>query len=115
MGIGLADVDGNGFADLFTTNFSSDTNTLHLGLDGEFFDDRTSQFGLAMASRPFLGWGVGFYDFDNDGDEDLFTTNGHVYPDARTVTMDSEYAQPPLWRTTSIWYCWPLMPPPVMS
>jgi hypothetical protein len=96
MGIGLGDVDANGYPDLFTTNFSSDTNTLHLNLDGKFFDDRTSQFGLAMVSRPFLGWGTGFYDFDGDGDEDLFTANGHVYPEARTVTMDSEYRQPPL-------------------
>ena len=96
MGIGIADVDGNGLPDVFTTNFSSDTNTLHLNLDGKFFDDRTSQFGLAMVSRPFLGWGVGFHDFDSDGDEDLFCANGHVYPEAASHSMDTDYEQPPL-------------------
>lgn len=96
MGIAVADVDGNGYPDLFTTNFSSDTNTLHLNLDGRWFDDRTSQFGLAMISRPFLGWGTGFYDFDADGDEDLFVANGHVYPETATHKMDSEYEQLPL-------------------
>jgi len=96
MGIAVADVDGNGFPDLFTTNFSSDTNTLHLNLEGRWFDDRTSQFGLAMLSRPYLGWGAGFYDFDADGDEDLFVANGHVYPETATRKMDSEYEQPPL-------------------
>jgi hypothetical protein len=96
MGIGLGDVDGNGFADLFTTNFSSDTNTLHLNLGDGFFDDRTSQFGLAQVSRPFLSWGTGFYDFDGDSDEDLFIASGHVYPEAATLSMDSEYAQRPL-------------------
>ena len=96
MGIVIGDIDGNGLPDVFTTNFSSDTNTLHLNLEGKWFDDRTSQFGLAMVSRPFLGWGVGLYDFDSDGDEDLFVANGHVYPQATAQMMDSEYAQLPL-------------------
>ena len=96
MGIGIADVDGNGFPDVFTTNFSSDTNTLHLNLDGTFFDDRTMQFGLGMVSRPFLGWSCGFYDFDLDGDEDLLIVNGHVYPQASMEAINSSYRQQPL-------------------
>jgi hypothetical protein len=96
MGIALGDVDGNGRVDLFTTNFSSDTNTLHLNLGRSLYDDRTSQFGLAAVSRPFLGWGAGFYDFDLDGDEDLFVVNGHIYAEAETHEIDSEYRQPVL-------------------
>ncbi len=96
MGIAIGDVDGNGFPDLFTSNFSSDTNTLHLNLDGAFFDDRTSQYGLGLVSRRFLSWGCGFYDFDSDGDEDLFVSNGHVYPEAMTHDIDSDYEQQPL-------------------
>jgi hypothetical protein len=95
MGIALGDVDSNGHPDLFTTNFSHDTNTLHLNLGDGFFDDRTSQFGLGLVSRPFLGWGCGFYDFDMDGDEDLFVSNGHVYPEAGPA-MGSAYEQEPL-------------------
>ncbi len=94
MGIALGDVDGNGLPDVFTTNFSSDTNTLHLNLGGGMFEDRTSQFGLAMISQPYLSWGAGFYDFDNDGDEDLFYSSGHVYPEAATHDIDSQYDQP---------------------
>ncbi len=96
MGIAVGDVDGNGRPDVFTTNFSSDTNTLHLNLDGTFFDDRTTQYGLGMISRPYLGWACRLYDFDHDGDEDLLIFNGHVYPQARHDTMDSDYEQPPL-------------------
>lgn len=96
MGVGIADVDGNGRPDKFTTVFSSDSNSLHLNMDGRFFEDRAQQFGLGMVSRPFLGWGCGFYDFDHDGDEDLLMVNGHVYPQASMETMDSEYLQPPL-------------------
>jgi hypothetical protein len=92
----LADVDGNGHPDVFTTSFSSDTDTLHLNLGNRFFVDHTSRYGLGMATRPFLGWGAGFYDFDSDGDEDLLIANGHVYPETATQPMDSDYEQPML-------------------
>lgn len=98
MGLAIADVDGNGLADKFTTVFSSDTNSLHmnsLSPGGQFFEDRSQQHGLAMISRPYLGWSCGFYDFDHDGDEDLFYVNGHVYPEATMEAMDSDYQQPP--------------------
>jgi hypothetical protein len=96
MGIAVGDVDGNGYADLFTTNFASDTNTLHVNLGDGFFEDRTSQYGLAMISRPYLSWGAGFYDFDSDGDEDLFVASGHVYAGAKKHKLDAGYKQPPL-------------------
>jgi hypothetical protein len=96
MGIAIADVDGNLRPDVFTTNFSSDTNTLHLNLDGRFFEDRTPAWGLGMVSREYLGWSCGFHDFDHDGDEDLLMFNGHVYPQATRERMDSDYEQEPL-------------------
>jgi len=96
MGVAIGDVNGNGFPDIFTTNFSSDTNTLHLNLEGRWFDDRTQQYGLGAVSRPYLGWAAGFFDFDHSGQEDLLMVNGHVYPQATRESMDSDYAQPPL-------------------
>jgi len=96
MGIAVGDVDLNGLPDVFTTNFSSDTNTLHLNLDGRFFDDRTAQYGVGAPSRPLLGWATAFADLDHDGAEDLVVFNGHVYPQASKATMDSDYEQPPL-------------------
>jgi hypothetical protein len=96
MGIAIGDVDGNGRPDLFTTNFSSDTNTLHLNADAAYFDDRTARYGVGAPSRRLCGWAAAFVDLDHDGDEDLFLVNGHVYPNATRESMDSEYAQPPL-------------------
>jgi len=96
MGIALADVNGNGYPDLLSTNFANDTNTLHLNTGRSFFDDHTRQWGLGIISRPFLGWSCGFFDFDHDGDEDLLLFNGHVYPEASMDAMDSNYRQPPL-------------------
>mgnify|MGYP001208247049 CR=1 FL=1 len=96
MGMAVSDVDGDGTPDIFTTNFSSDTNTLHLGRGAGTWDDRTTTWGLGLSSRTMLGWGATFGDFDHDGDEDLVTVNGHVYPQASMQTMDSEYEQPPM-------------------
>ncbi len=96
MGIAVGDVDDNGLADLFTTNFSNDSNTLQVNLGGALFEDRTSQYGLAMVSYPYLSWGAGLYDFDCDGDEDLFIASGHVYPEAATHKLDTDYEQPVL-------------------
>jgi len=94
MGIAVGDVDGDGRPDLFSTNFSSDTNTLHVNLGDGLFEDRTSQYGLAAVSRPFLSWGTGLFDFDLDGDEDLFIGSGHIYPQAAKQEMDTRYEQP---------------------
>jgi len=96
MGVAVADVDDNGLPDLFSTSFSDDSDVLHLNMGRGLFEDRTSQFGLGLITRPFLSWACGFYDFDLDADEDLFITQGHVYPEAATGKIDSDYAQPPL-------------------
>jgi hypothetical protein len=96
MGIALGDVDADGRPDVFTSNFSNDTNTLHVNVGGRFFDDRTARYGLGMVAYPYVGWAAGFYDFDLDADEDLVVFNGHVYPNATCEVMDAEYAEPPL-------------------
>ncbi|MFT7485875.1 MAG: hypothetical protein ACI9F9_001727 [Candidatus Paceibacteria bacterium] len=96
MGIALGDVNGNGFPDVFTSNFSNDTNTLHINQQGRFYDDVTARYGLGMVAFPYVGWGCGLYDFDQDRDEDLIVFNGHVYPSATCELMDAEFNEPPL-------------------
>ncbi|MBM4112058.1 MAG: CRTAC1 family protein [Phycisphaerae bacterium] len=96
MGTAVGDVDGDARPDLFTSVFSSDTNTLLVNSPKAFFDDRSNQYGVGAPSRPLLGWASVFADLDHDGDEDLVTFNGHVYPQATVETMDSAYEQPAL-------------------
>jgi hypothetical protein len=96
MGIAIGDVAGNGAPSVFTTNFSNDTNTLHVNQGNGFFDDQTRRYGLGMVAFPFVGWACGFYDLDHDADLDLLLFNGHVYPNATYRAMDSDYREPPL-------------------
>jgi hypothetical protein len=92
MGVDAGDYDGDGRLDIVKTNFSQDYTSLHRNEGGGLFEDVSVRSGLAATLGPYLGWGVGFVDFDNDGLLDLFIANGHVYPDVvRTGT--STYRQ----------------------
>jgi hypothetical protein len=96
MGIAVADLNEDGFADLFVTNFSGENNSLYLSRaarGGPAYAERSSQLRLGGPSIPFLGWGTAFGDFDLDTDQDLFVLNGHVYPEADQPGTDSSYAQ----------------------
>jgi hypothetical protein len=94
MGVAVGDYDGNGYFDIYVTNFAEDTNTLYRNLGAMLFSDVTAESGAARASRPNLGWGTGFADYDNDGWLDLFVANGHVYPEVDRLKEVSRYLQP---------------------
>jgi len=94
MGVAVADFDGNGFLDIAKTNFSGDLTSLYANEDGKFFSDRSADAGLA--ARQFLGWGVAFVDFDEDGWKDLISANGHVYPEVTGASVGDLYLQPTL-------------------
>jgi hypothetical protein len=97
MGIAWGDVNADGLADLFSTNFMTDTNTLFVSTPSQrFYADRTQRYGLAMSSRPFLGWAALFADVDLDGAEDLLAFNGHVYPEKAVAALGTESRQEPL-------------------
>ena len=60
-------------------SFSDDYNTLYRNQGGGALYDVTHQAGLEQPTIPFLGWGTGLLDFDNDGRLDLFAAKGHVF------------------------------------
>ncbi len=93
MGADAADYDGDGRLDVFVTNFSQDHNTLYQNsLDG-LFSDVSYQAGVVTPGLPYLGWGTGFADFDNDALLDLFVANGHVYPEVDGFRLGTTYLQ----------------------
>jgi hypothetical protein len=78
MGVVAADFTGDGQEDLFITHLVGETNTLFASDQSGLFEDRSRVSGLGPPSRTFTGFGVGDLDFDNDGWQDLFITNGEV-------------------------------------
>jgi hypothetical protein len=92
MGLAAADYDLDGNLDIVKTNFAGDTPSLYHNLGGGNFEDATFTAGLG-AHTQFLGWGCGFFDFDNDGWPDILICNGHVYPEVQQLKTEAGYAQ----------------------
>ena len=93
MGAALGDYDGDGHFDIFVTNFADEYNALYKNEGGGFFTDVSFGSGVGAADRRLVAWGTGFFDYDNDGDRDLFVANGHTYPQADLPRVDSNYEQ----------------------
>ena len=78
MGVSTADFDSDGHEDIFVTNLTGETHALYRNDGSGFFADVRQRFRLAAPSFPFTGFGAAWFDFDNDGDLDLFAANGAV-------------------------------------
>ncbi len=95
MGVAAGDYNQDGFFDLAKTNFSDDTPDLYRNNGDGTFRDAT--FSAGLGSHPnYMGWGMGFFDFDNDGWLDLFMANGHLDAVIDRYHIDSTYAEPKL-------------------
>jgi len=92
MGVSAADYDMDGNLDIVKTNFAGDTPSLYHNLGAALFEDTTFQAGLGKHTQ-YLGWGCGFFDFDNDGWPDILICNGHVYPEVEQLTTEAGYPQ----------------------
>lgn len=91
MGIALADVDGNGYDDVYVTDWGR--NHLQLWQPGGGYVEGSTSWGLAVGTNPAghhnVSWGARFFDFDADGREELVIGNGAVREgtDCATVTQ----------------------------
>ena len=92
MGVSIGDYNRDGKMDVVKTNFAGDTDSLYTNLGDANFEDRTYPGGLGVNTR-LLGWGVGFFDMDNDGWLDILMSNGHVYPEVDNSKTDLRYAE----------------------
>lgn len=105
MGVAFGDVDRDGRSDFAVTNFSDQPTQLYAGARAKAGDGLgpfaclTWKLGLNAETRRLLSWGVHLSDFDADGWLELFSANGHVYPQADAPGTDTSYGQvPTLWR-----------------
>jgi len=94
MGVDASDYDGDGLLDLVVTNYDLETNALYRNEGRWQFNDKRWPAGVAKADHRFLGFGTGFFDFDNDADRDLFIVNGHVLDNIELIREGLSYAQP---------------------
>ncbi len=91
MGLAVGDWDADRDLDLFVTHWIAQENALYSNrlADAEpasgsgqpnigplRFIDVADRYGLGQIALDFVGWGTFFFDFDNDGREDLFVANG---------------------------------------
>jgi hypothetical protein len=96
MGVDSADFDQDGFMDLFVANLDREMYSLYENNHDETFDDLAGATGIATATRLMSGWGLKFFDFDNDGKLDLFLANGNPDDLIEQLQPQVKYEEPPL-------------------
>lgn len=93
MGADAADIDDDGRPDLIVSNFQNETNAIYRNEGNLAFTEISRATGTAETDR--LGFGIRFFDFDNDGIQDIIVANGHIYENASDLDTKDLYAQPP--------------------
>ena len=94
MGVDSADFDGDGRQDLFVANVDQEMFSLYRNDGNEFFSDIAAPNGVAQATRLLSGWGLKFFDYDNDGVVDLILANGHPDDMIEQYSQQVRYKEP---------------------
>jgi enediyne biosynthesis protein E4 len=94
MGLDSADYNQDGWMDLFVANIDHEMYSLYENNHDESFDDQAGANGIGMATRLMSGWGLKFFDYDNDGNLDLFLANGNPDDLIEVLHKDVTYREP---------------------
>lgn len=93
MGTDMGDYANDGLLDIVVTNLDMETHSLYRNIGQGMFADVTFESGVGEASMPFVGFGVAFLDYDNDGKLDVVVANGNVLDNASNFRDHATYAQ----------------------
>jgi hypothetical protein len=96
MGVDAADVFNSGYEDLFVANVDQEMFSLYRNMKTERFKDVARQNGVAQSTRLLSGWGLKFFDYDNDGNTDLILANGHPDDMIEDYSAQVKYKEPVL-------------------
>ena len=94
MGVDAADFNGDGWEDLFVANVDQEMFSLYTNNKNESFSDSAHKNGVAQATRLMSGWGLKFFDYDNDGAIDLILSNGHPDDMIELYSQQVKYKEP---------------------
>jgi hypothetical protein len=94
MGVDAGDYDQDGWIDLFVSNVDHESFSLYRNRKDESFSDAASSVGIASATSLLSGWGLKFFDYDNDGNLDLILCNGHPDLMVEQRMQDVKYEEP---------------------
>ena len=92
MGVDAADYDNDGWQDLFVANIDQELFSLYQNQKDLTFIDKPGEIG--PATRLLSGWGLRFFDYDNDGDPDLILANGHPDDMVEVQSLKVKYREP---------------------
>ncbi|HVC46170.1 MAG TPA: CRTAC1 family protein [Terracidiphilus sp.] len=96
MGLAVGDYRNNGRVDLLVTDFGDDYKALYRNDGDANFTEVGQQSGITEMALPFVGWGDGLVDVDNDGWKDIVMVNGHVYPQVDEHNWGTTFKERPL-------------------
>lgn len=96
MGVDAADYDQDGWVDLFEANVDHEMYSLYHNDKNEVFTDVANPNGIGAATRMMSGWGLKFFDYDNDGNIDLLLCNGHPDDEVEKMMEGVTFREPML-------------------
>jgi len=96
MGVDAADYDQDGWIDLFEANVDHEMYSLYHNDKNEVFTDVANPNGIGAATRMMSGWGLKFFDYDNDGNIDLLLCNGHPDDEVEKLIEGVTFREPML-------------------
>jgi hypothetical protein len=92
MGVDSADFNQDGWMDLFVANIDLEKYSIYENDHDETFEDQAGPSGIGQATRLMSGWGLKFFDYDNDGNLDLLLANGN--PDDLIQSLHPQVTYP---------------------
>jgi hypothetical protein len=94
MGVDAADLNGSGWQDLFVANVDHEMFSVYQNNRDETFRDVAQANSVAKSTSLLSGWGLKYFDYDNDGAVDLFLANGHPDDMIDGYSMQVKYKEP---------------------
>src|SRR5438094_9012674 len=94
MGVDSADFNQDGWMDLFVANIDMEQYAIYQNNHDGTYDDQAGPTGIGQATRLLSGWGLKFFDYDNDGELDLFLANGNPDDLIESLHLQVKYQEP---------------------